>query len=139
MSFFALLLSLLFSCCFTKQTIIANDDVCKSSYDTLTNQVVYVFVDEIPEYQGGTKEMLKFFFDNFKYPKQDFFQGSIYLEFIIDIQGNVTGQKIRNKNTEELTEVDKEALRVLSLMPQWKPGKCKGEIVPVRTYIPLNL
>ena len=140
MLFFTLLLSSLFSCSLTqKATIVSNDDVCKSNYDTLTNQIVYVFVDEMPEYQGDTKEMLKFFINNFKYPEQDFFQGSVQLEFVIDIQGNITSPKIRNKNTEELTEVDKEALRVLSLMPKWKPGKCKDKIVPVRFYIPLKL
>ncbi len=135
--YFTLLLSLLFSCGFTKKMITVSDDVCKSSYDTLTNQVVYTFVDEMPEYKGGTKDVLSFFTNNFKYPEQGFFQGSIYLEFIIDVQGNVTGQKIRNKNAEEFTDVDKEALRVISLMPKWKPGKCQGKIVPVRTYIPL--
>ncbi len=136
----SLLISLHFmlSCSSTERTVTVNDS-CKTTYDTLTNQTVYIFVDEMPEYPGGIKEALIFFLENFKYPQQDVYQGSFQLEFIVDMQGNVTGQRIRNKNTSELTEADKEALRVLSIMPKWKPGKCKGEAVPFRTNIPIKL
>lgn len=140
MQIISLLISLHFflSCISTERTMTVNNN-CKSTYDTLTNQTVYTIVDEMPEYPGGTKEALNFFSDNFKYPEQDIFQGSFQLEFIVDLQGNITGQRIRNKSASELTEADKEALRVLSIMPKWKPGTCKGETVPVRINLPIKL
>lgn len=127
-----------FACSPTEKVVTPKDD-CESVYDILTNQIVYTRVDEDPEYIGGAQGALIFFANNFKYPDQDFFQGSFHLEFIVDAQGYVRGQRIRNGNVDNLTEADKEALRVLSIMPKWKPGKCKGRAVPVRTYLPIRL
>lgn len=135
-----LLLQFLLACNVPEKVIsLAPSDSCRTMYDTLTNQTVYTAVYQMPEPQGGVEETLKFFTENFKYPEQDIFQGSFQLEFIVDAQGNITGGRIRNKSSDKLTKADKEALRVLSLMPKWKPGKCKGENVPVHTYLPLKL
>jgi hypothetical protein len=140
MQIFSLIISLqLLISCSSAENTKAVRNTCQSTYDTLTNQIVYTIVDEMPEYSGGTKEVLKFFADNFKYPKQEVFQGSFQLEFIVDSGGNVIGQRIMNKSTSELTEADKEALRILSIMPKWKPGKCEDKTVPVRVYLPIKL
>lgn len=112
---------------------------CESTYDSLTNKIVYSEVDEMPEYPNGNGFIGSFFLKNFNYPAQDFYQASFQLEFIVDINGNVIGQRIRNKSMKDLTNAEREALRVLSIMPKWKPGKCNGRVVPVRTFLPLRL
>jgi protein TonB len=114
-------------------------DYCKQVYDKLTQQNVYTFADEMPTYPGGAVAIMKFFMDNFIYPNsQEGFQASFQLEFIIDQNGHINGSRIRNKDFSELTEFDKEALRVLSKMPKWKPGTCKNKIISVKMYLPIK-
>jgi len=113
-------------------------DNCPTEYDKVVKKKVYVFVDEMPSYPGGNEAITGFFIDNFKYPDQDQFQASFQLEFVIDNDGKLIGARISNKSSTELTEAEKEALRVLNLMPKWNPGKCIGKNVPVLMFLPLK-
>ncbi|UCJ06027.1 energy transducer TonB [Chitinophaga pendula] len=93
----------------------------------------------MPEFDKGEIGLLRFFKANFRYPeKQDFFQGSINLVFIVDTNGRVKDGHILKKSNTELTLLDKEALRVLSIMPRWKAGSCEGQKVPVRMFWPVK-
>ena len=92
----------------------------------------------MPEYPGGREGILKYFSLNYKYPNQNDFQGSIDMEFVIDIDGNVTGARIKNKDKAEITLAEQKALEVLRNMPRWKPGRCNNIKVPVRMIIPLR-
>jgi Periplasmic protein TonB, links inner and outer membranes len=100
---------------------------------------IYSFVDEMPEYPEGQLELLKFITNNLKYPEQEMFQGTITCSFVVNKEGHLIDIKIYNKNKEDYTPLDKEALRVLGLMPKWKVGKLNGEKVPVRVYLPIKL
>ncbi|SKA41217.1 TonB protein C-terminal [Chitinophaga eiseniae] len=112
---------------------------CVQEYDSTLQQKVYTNVDKMPEFEEGELSLMKFFRDHFRYPKdQDFFQGSINLVFVIGADGQVKNVHIANKQDASLTLVDKEALRVLNSMPKWKPGRCKGENVPVRMFWPIR-
>lgn len=140
MKFLALFISLhmLVACgLFEKSTV--NQVDCRSIHDTITNQDVYVFVEDMPEYPGGMQKVLRFFTENFEYPQQDVFQGSFQVGFIVDTMGNVVNARIKGKDMAELTLVEKEILRVIENMPKWSPGKCKGEVVSVLIYMPIKL
>ncbi|MDC0029444.1 energy transducer TonB, partial [bacterium] len=61
--------------------------------------------------------------------------GKVYISFIVDKQGSVTNVKIVRGVDKNL---DAEALRVVSLLPKYKPGKQRGKAVRVMFTIPIN-
>ena len=95
-------------------------------------------LDEQPEYPGGFEAMMRFVSKNMKYPKEAVkkkVEGTVFVQFIVGRDGSVTDIKtLRGVSV----ECDKEAERVVSLMPKWKPGKINGENVAVRFVLPLK-
>ena len=92
----------------------------------------------MPEYPGGVSAMMAFVQENMKYPedaKIDGKEGRVLCSFIIDKEGAVTEVRVaRSSGTQSL---DDEAVRVVSLMPKWEPGKVEGKPVRVRYIIPI--
>lgn len=123
----------------TANSSVSSEDDCYATYDTLMRQMIYTIVDEMPEFPGGPTEVSRFFIAHFNQPQQDDFQSYLPLEFVVDTLGNVDGTRIRNKNMDQLTPSEREALRVIQLMSGWKPGKCEGKPVPVRMILPIRL
>ena len=90
---------------------------------------VYMEVEVMPEFPGGFDGLKEFLMKNITYPEQakkDTITGKVFVQFIIDETGKVTGSKVI-KGVDPL--LDKEALRVIDAMPVWKPGTVKGENV----------
>ncbi len=94
--------------------------------------------EEMPEYPGGMSAMMNFLMENIKYPedaKKAGKEGRVTCSFIIDKEGKVTEVHVaQSSGTQSL---DEEAVRLVSLMPDWKPGKDKGESVNVLYTIPV--
>lgn len=94
-------------------------------------------VEKQPFYFGGMEAMLKWIAEHIEYPAEAIdtqTEGKIIVEFIVDENGNVTQPNILKGLTIEL---NKEALRVVETMPDWRPGKVNGE--PVKTYYTLPI
>jgi len=90
------------------------------------------FVEQLPEYPGGTDAMYAFLQSQLKYPAQaraDGISGQVFYEFVVEKDGSVKNVKVLSGVHPDL---DAEGMRVLKLMPNWKPGKQNGE--PVRCY-----
>lgn len=99
---------------------------------------VYTKVDKMPEYPGGQVALVKFLSKNIKYPskyKKEKVNGRVFVSFIIDRTGKVTQAKIVKSLNEEC---DKEALRVITMMPNWIPGEKDGNKVNVQFGLPVN-
>ncbi|RFS26635.1 hypothetical protein DVR12_02270 [Chitinophaga silvatica] len=108
-------------------------------YDSVLEQRAYIIVDQMPEFDNSEAKLMEFITTNFHYPEeQEDFQGSIWLEFIVDENGVVRNAKISKKLQHQLTLVDKEGLRILSIMPKWKPGSLNGKNVPVKMHLPIH-
>ena len=94
--------------------------------------------EEMPEYPGGMPAMMDFIRDNIQYPedaKEAQVEGRVLCSFIINTSGQVTEVKVaKSSGTQSL---DDEALRVVSMMPDWKPGMNEGEPVSVIYTIPI--
>lgn len=129
----------LFSC----DKIVKTQDEKKSnevitSADKNAKDSVYTKVEVLPEFKGGYDNLIKFLVNNVKYPanaKEKGIQGKVYIEFTIDENGKVINPNIgRGVNP----ELDAEALRVVSLLPDWIPGKDKGKAVKVKSVLPIN-
>ncbi len=90
-------------------------------------------LEALPQFPGGMSQLMKWLTQNLKYPekaKNDKISGKVVVEFIITDQGKVANPKVIQKVDEQL---DREALRVIGMMPQWKPGVSKGK--PCRTLV----
>ncbi|HLU84204.1 MAG TPA: TonB family protein [Vicingaceae bacterium] len=96
------------------------------------------FPDEMPQFEGGESEMFKYLSKNMKYPKVDLQlerQGTVFVEFVVGKNGEITEVKILRGVSET---IDAEAVRVIQSMPNWLPGKQKGRAVKVRYKMPLT-
>jgi TonB family protein len=106
-------------------------------YEPLPDDV-YMVVDEAPDFPGGVVSLLTYLRNNIKYPaecRENNIQGRVIITFTVDTDGTVTDAYVA-KSCNPL--LDAEALRVISGMPQWTPGKNKGETVKVQYSVPLN-
>lgn len=106
--------------------------------DNNDNPLNFQVVERLPEFPGGMVEFMKWLTKNLRYPvlaRQQNIQGKVIVAFIINRDGSITAQKVVKSVSPEL---DREALRVLRIMPRWKPGEDHGK--PCRTYfsIPIN-
>ncbi|WP_171595580.1 M56 family metallopeptidase [Marinifilum caeruleilacunae] len=98
----------------------------------------YTMVDEMPEFPGGEKEMLKFIAQNVKYPKEaqkEGISGRVFVTFTVNEEGMIDSTRIVRGVSPSL---DNEAMRVIKSMPKWTPGKEKGKPVSVVYTLPIK-
>jgi TonB family protein len=98
---------------------------------------IFYKVDTLPEFPGGETALRNFLASEIKYPEiasENGIQGKVYVSFIVTKEGKVTEPSIFRGVDPAL---DKEALRVVSSLPDWKPGKQKGEAVNVSYTVPV--
>lgn len=100
---------------------------------------IFVIVEEMPEFPGGEEELRKYIAEHVQYPEDAKVQkqeGKVFVKFVIDKEGNVRDAEIVNGTRFE--SLNNEALRVIKSMPQWKPGKQRGQNVNVSFVVPIN-
>lgn len=115
-----------------------DDEEEKSSESTEGDKPIFYVVEEMPEFPGGQDGVRNFVSKNLKYPKdavENNITGKVYVSFIISDTGKVKYAKIIHGIDPML---DKEALRVVNLLPDWKPGKQRGQNVNVQYTIPIS-
>ena len=98
---------------------------------------VYMVCDEMPNFPGGMRECMNFLNKNVNYPEdceKAGIQGRVIVQFVVDKDGNITEPKVARGVHESL---DKEALRIIKMMPKWTPGKLDGKAVSVKYTIPV--
>lgn len=101
-------------------------------------QKVFDIVEESPQFPGGQSTLMQWLRTNIKYPKvavENGIQGNVYVSFIVRSTGEITDIKIARSVDPSL---DEEAIRTISRMPKWIPGKQGGEAVNVRYTMPLT-
>ena len=93
-----------------------------------------------PEFIGGISELYKYLIANIVYPEQSKkakIKGMVFVSFIVEMDGSISDIKVL-KSPKKGEELEKEAIRVVSLMPRWKPGSANGHPVRVKFTIPIN-
>ncbi len=108
--------------------------VIDDDYDTPPPTVV----EEMPEFPGGEAARIKFLSENIKYPqiaREIGVQGPVFVTFVVEKNGRITGVKILRGIG---SGCDEEALRVISSMPDWKPGRQNGKEVRVQLNMPIS-
>lgn len=98
---------------------------------------IFEVVEEPAEYPGGINEMRKYLAENINYPdiaREMGYQGKCYLRFVVSENGFISNVVVK-KGVPDCPECDKEAIRVVKSMKQWKPAKNNGK--PVNSYYTL--
>lgn len=99
---------------------------------------VFDEVDEMPQFPGGMAGLMQYLSTNVRYPedaKESGAQGRVIVSFIVEKDGSISNARVTKPTYSSL---DDEALRVVSNMPKWTPGKQNGEAVRVRYSIPVS-
>ncbi|MBQ9215114.1 MAG: energy transducer TonB [Bacteroidales bacterium] len=99
---------------------------------------IFFIVEEMPQFPGGETALRKYIAENVRYPemaKENDIQGTVYVRFVVDEKGKVTNVELL-RGVDPL--LDKEALRVVNSLPNWKPGKQRGKAVKVSHSVPIK-
>ena len=99
---------------------------------------IFMVVEDQPEFPGGTAALLEYLRKNIKYPaicRENNIQGRVLVTFIVNKDGAIVEPEVVKSVNPSL---DKEALRVISGMPNWKPGSQRGKPVRVKYTVPVN-
>ena len=101
--------------------------------DDESSKPVLRVVEQLPSFPGGMMEYMKWLSRNLKYPpnaRQAKIQGTVMASFVVNSDGTTADVKVV-KSAE--ASLDREALRVLRMMPRWEPGVSEGK--PCRTLV----
>ena len=107
-------------------------------FDQNGKEIKYTVMEQMPEFPGGSERFMKFMIQNLKYPGQmmkEEVQGMVIAQFVVGEDGSLSDIKIIRSLHPAL---DEEAMRVISKMPNWKPGAVEGEPVSVRVTLPVS-
>ena len=100
-------------------------------------EVIFRVVEQMPEFPGGMQKALEFLGKNIKYPvaaQEAKIEGRVIVQFVVGRDGSVSDAKVMRGVNPEL---DAEAVRVVSIMPNWIPGKQRGKAVAVKYTMPI--
>ena len=116
--------------------VVAVVDIPKAKEEP-QEEVVFQVVEEMPQFPGGLSEAMKFLAKNIKYPveaQQAKIEGRVIVRFVVGRDGSVSDVEVMRGVSPEL---DAEAVRVVSMMPKWIPGKQRGKAVAVKYTMPI--
>lgn len=101
-------------------------------------QTIFEVVEEMPQFpEGGQAGLMKYLSSNIKYPtiaQENGTQGRVTVQFVVNRDGSIVDVKVLRGVDPYL---DKEAIRVISSMPKWIPGKQRGKPVRVKYTVPV--
>jgi TonB family protein len=98
---------------------------------------IYKKVEREPSYQGGQAALVNFLKSNVEYPADAAsrkVEGTVLVSFVISKDGEVGNVKVIHPVS---PDIDREAVRVIKLMPKWKPAELKGQKVNMAYKMPL--
>lgn len=115
-----------------------NAQTCRVSMGTQQGRTSYMevyeydYVSEKPCFPGGDTQLMEYINAERTYPDKAYregIQGRVTCSFIVNAKGQISHVKVL-KGVEE--SLNREAVRILSKMPDWVAGKVGGKAVPVR-------
>jgi protein TonB len=127
----------------------SEDDMSQAQKDTYVAPVeeeeeevddnfVFVTVEKMPEFPGGDPALLKWISEHISYPTiaaENGIQGRVSCTFTVNVDGSVSDVQVVRPVDPNL---DKEAIRVLKMVPKFKPGEQRGKPVRVKYSVPVR-
>jgi protein TonB len=124
-----------------KNTPVTKDDslvyIPESDPAVATEPEIPYFLEEMPVFPGGQEALMRFIGEKINYPEEaavNGIQGRVTVQFVVWKDGTVKMIEVL-KGVDPL--LDKEATRVITMMPKWKPGKQNGEPASVKFVVPV--
>ncbi|GHT26839.1 protein TonB [Bacteroidia bacterium] len=102
-----------------------------------TVSAVYTSADVMPQFPGGTTELIHYIYQTIQYPSaalKQRIQGRVWCSFTVNKDGSVSDVRLEQG---VYIFLDEEAVRVLKTMPAWKPGLKSEKAVSVKVYLPI--
>ncbi len=100
--------------------------------------MIFGLIEQQPEFPGGEAALMKFIEDNLRYPAdaaRDSIQGRVTLSFDVEEDGSITNVEVMRSPDEQLSQ---EAIRVVKMMPKWKPERRLGKPVRTKYVLPIT-
>ena len=116
---------------------IEKDQKSDSNYDDDDDMIMGMIVEQKPVFPGGQKAMMEFLKSNLVYPKaarDSSIQGRVIVRFTVEKDGSITDVEVARSVYPAL---DEEAVRVVNMMPKWKPGTQMGDTVRTKFTLPV--
>jgi len=108
----------------------------QSHYIEKKKSEVLIYADNFPTFKGGGNGIHTFLKKLLKWPVTELdVQGTVLASFTVlksEVIENIKIEKSLSK------DFDEEVIRVISIMPKWRPGTFDGKIVNVKVYFPIN-
>jgi protein TonB len=104
----------------------------------LDEDEIFTVVEQRPEFEGGYEALMMFVKQHMKYPpnaRRMHVEGTVHVSFVVNKNGSISDVSVLRGIS---AECDAEAIRVVKLMPPWKPGRQNGRNVNVRFVLPLK-
>ena len=98
---------------------------------------IVTFAEQMPEFEGGDDARISFLQRNLNYPplaRENSIEARVQIQFVVGLDGKISEV---TPLTHKGWGLEEEAVRVVKMMPPWKPGKQNGKTVPVRFSIPI--
>lgn len=109
-----------------------------ASKESEDDDKIYDNVQEVPQFPGGRAGLAQFISQNLRYPisaQENGVSGTVFVGFVVRKDGTISdGKIIRGRHS----DLNKEALRIVKMLPKFKPGKLNGKPVNVRFTLPIN-
>ena len=120
----------------TEETLIEEIVYAEEPEEEISDEI-FLIVEKLPEFPGGEAAFMKFLYKNIKYPraaKKMGIEGRLYVQFVVERDGSVTDLFVLKGLG---AGCDEEALRVMGMVPNFSPGKQRGNPVRVKMTIPI--
>lgn len=110
-------------------------EIVKSQKDSTC--VIICDYEQMPSFPGGTQALMDYLKENTRWPgsPESCIQGRVVVSFVVEKDGSIGEPKVVKSLDPAF---DAEALRVVSMMPKWRPGKFNGKATRVRYCIPIR-
>lgn len=102
---------------------------------------IFTIVEEMPEFMGGQADLFAFLAQNTRYPamaRENGIEGTVFVGFVVMEDGSISQVHLKRGLPGGGAGIDEEAIRVVKLMPKWKPGKQRGKAVRVAYTLPFK-
>jgi len=121
-----------------KEYLVSDKSIEGKCFDQEGKEIKHTPMEQMPEFPGGIDRLMSFLSQNIRYPvamMENKIQGTVIVQFIVKKDGSLSDIKIIRSIH---PSGDREAIRVILLMPKWKPGIQEDEPVSVRYTLPIK-
>lgn len=106
---------------------------------SLQKEEIHTVVEIMAEFPGGKDELVKFMKRNLTYPhkaKQQSIGGKAVVKFIVNEDGYISGAEVVKSTG--ISDLDEEAIRIIQIMPKWKPALINAQNVKCYFNLPVT-